>query len=186
MSDEANQMAGSGCTPGVRVSAEGLVAIDEAVPRPITDADFATWVRPHLPAMTHLAGRLVAAADRDDVVQDALTRAWRRRSTYDEKRGTPRAWLLAIVAGEAKRRRWRRTSRELPDVAVDMDARDVDLERALRSLTDRQRLAIDCYYFAALSVTECAKVMRCSEGTVKSTLSDARTKLRSLLETTDE
>ena len=36
-----------------------------------TAHDFAAWVEPHLPAMTRFAGRVVAGADRDDVVQDA-------------------------------------------------------------------------------------------------------------------
>lgn len=51
-------------------------------------------------------------------------------------------------------------------------------------LTPRQRLAVDCFYFVGLSVTETAAVMRCSEGTVKSTLSDARNRIRTILEGT--
>ena len=62
-----------------------------------TPADFALWVQPHLTAMTRYAGRQVAPGDRDDVVQEALIRAWQRWSTYDETRGTPVAWLLAIL-----------------------------------------------------------------------------------------
>jgi RNA polymerase sigma factor (sigma-70 family) len=57
----------------------------------------------------------------------------------------------------------------------------MDLERAIKRLPRRQRLAVDCYYFAGLSVQETAAAMRCSEGTVKSTLSDARSALRNLL-----
>ena len=44
---------------------------------------FAEWVRPHLPAMARLAARLAPAADRDDVVQEALVRAWTKRRLYD-------------------------------------------------------------------------------------------------------
>jgi RNA polymerase sigma factor (sigma-70 family) len=58
----------------------------------------------------------------------------------------------------------------------------VDIERAVRTLPLRQKLAVDCYYFCGLSVAETAAVMRCSEGTVKSTLSDARARLRPALE----
>jgi RNA polymerase sigma-70 factor (ECF subfamily) len=49
-------------------------------------------------------------------------------------------------------------------------------------LTARQRQAVDCLYFAGLTVAETAAVMGCAEGTVKSTLSDARARLRTLLE----
>ena len=55
-----------------------------------TPAEFAHWVEPHLPAMARYAGRHVAPADRDDVVQEALIRAWQRWSTYDE-RAAPRS-----------------------------------------------------------------------------------------------
>ena len=61
----------------------------------------------------------------------------------------------------------------------------IDVEFAVATLPPRQRLAIDCYYFVGLSVIETAAVMGCSEGTVKSTLSDARHRLRPLLEVRD-
>ena len=43
---------------------------------PADGAGFAEWVRPHLPAMARLAARLAVGADRDDIVQEALARAW--------------------------------------------------------------------------------------------------------------
>ncbi|HRA75842.1 MAG TPA: sigma factor-like helix-turn-helix DNA-binding protein, partial [Propionicimonas sp.] len=55
------------------------------------------------------------------------------------------------------------------------------LERALRRLSARQRLAVDLHYYLGLDVAGTAAVMRCSPGTVKSTLSDARGRLRRLL-----
>jgi RNA polymerase sigma-70 factor (ECF subfamily) len=60
--------------------------------------------------------------------------------------------------------------------------RDIDIERAMATLPERQRLSINCFYFAGLSVSETASVMNCSDGTVKSTLSDARRNLRARLE----
>jgi RNA polymerase sigma factor (sigma-70 family) len=58
----------------------------------------------------------------------------------------------------------------------------LDLTAALRELSARQRLAVNCFYYAGLTVDETAGVMRCSAGTVKSTLNDARAKLRKILE----
>ncbi|NIK57277.1 RNA polymerase sigma factor [Kribbella shirazensis] len=155
---------------------------------------FVAWVRPHLAAMARLAARLAVGADRDDIVQEALARAWVKRSQYDPSRGTPSAWLLAITADQARKavRRMRAGGASLsvvddsagPSVRPDLDAR-MDVEHAIGSLTDRQRLAVDCYYFADLSIADTAAVMRCSEGTVKSTLSDARARLRTLLEVTE-
>ncbi|WP_201787131.1 RNA polymerase sigma factor [Actinoplanes sp. TFC3] len=151
----------------------------------IEPGDFAGWVRPHLGAMARLAARLAPQADRDDIVQEALTRAWLKRAQYDPGRGSPSVWLLAITADQARKaaRRVRPlfTAREAEHPAGIPDER-LDLRRALDRLTERQRLAVDCVYFAGLSTVEAAAVMGCSAGTVKSTLADARAKLRSLLE----
>jgi RNA polymerase sigma factor (sigma-70 family) len=158
---------------------------------PAHEQAFADWVRPHLPAMARLAARLGPPADRDDIVQEALTRAWLKRDRYDGRRGTPSAWLLAITADQARKaggrhwsRRWFSGSAGPAAVAARADDR-LDLERALRRLTARQRLAVDCHYFVGLSTAETAAVMRCSGGTVKSTLADARAKLRTLLEVSE-
>jgi RNA polymerase sigma factor (sigma-70 family) len=148
--------------------------------------DFADWVRPHLPAMARLAARLAPGCDRDDVVQEALARAWAKRRQYDAGRGTASAWLLAITADQAgKARRRNRPGRlQEPPLPAAGPEDALDIERAVRELPPRQRLAVNCFYFAGLSVAETAAVMRCAEGTVKSTLADARARLRSLLEVT--
>lgn len=150
---------------------------------------FAGWVRPHLAAMTRLAARLAPGADRDDVVQDALVRAWVKRSQWDPGRGSAAAWLLAITADRARRSRVRAPAPTVPLLPVHAPAapapdgdRRLDLDRALPRLTARQRLAVDCFYYAGLSIAETAAVMGCADGTVKSTLAEARARLRPLLE----
>jgi RNA polymerase sigma-70 factor (ECF subfamily) len=167
-----------------------LVTVLEArsMAAPTAPDSFAEWVRPHLPAMRRLAARLAPEVDADDAVQEALVRAWRKRSQFDERRGSPAAWLLAIAADQARQARRRQRPRTLlGDVTGRVRSADdsVDVEFALGMLSPRQRLAVDCFYFVGLSVVETAAVMRCSEGTVKSTLSDARGRLRPLLEVRD-
>ena len=157
------------------------------IDQPGTSDDFALWVSPHLAAMGNLASRLVGSASRDDVVQEALTRAWRKRHLYNAERGTPRTWLLAIVADRAGRARQRRRPHDALDESSAptvhaVDGTAVDVERAVASLPPRMRLAVDCVYFVGLTIAETAVVMKVSEGTVKSTLADARAKLRSRLE----
>lgn len=155
---------------------------------------FAAWAGPALLAMTRLASRLAPHADADDVVQDALTRAWQKRHQYDESRGSATTWLLAIVADQARasrrtRDRWLRVvddSAQVPETPVEASNPDVDLERAIARLAERQQLAIHLHYFVGLSVDETAAVMDCSAGTVKSTLFDARTRLRALLGDSDD
>jgi RNA polymerase sigma-70 factor (ECF subfamily) len=147
---------------------------------PAVGVDFTDWVRPHLPAMSRLAARLTTLDDRDDVLQDALTSAWRKFDRYDAERGGPQAWLLAIVADQARKtRRRRKPTDPLPDRQAPTDhAADIDIERAVGRLPRRQRLAVALHYFLDLPVAEVAAVMKCSDGTVKATLSHARARLR--------
>src|SRR5581483_7399559 len=155
----------------------------ESVAATVDAAEFAGWTRPALAPMTRLARRLAPNADPDDVVQEALARAWQKRSQFDPDRGTPTAWLLAIVADQARSARRTRVRRlrvvddsaEVPDApARDEAGVDVDLERAILRLAERQQLAVHLHYFVGLGVDETAAVMGCSPGTVKSTLFDAR------------
>lgn len=150
-----------------------------------SSASFAEWVSPHLRVMASLAARLTSDADRDDVVQEALLRAWKKRSQYDSSRGSVRTWLLAIIADKARRSRQRpRPAGVIADLTTPAQRLDehLDLEGAVVRLSLRQRLAVDCYYFVDLSIAETAAVMRCSPGTVKSTLADARHRLKELLD----
>ncbi len=138
--------------------------------------------------MSRLAARLAPNADREDVVQEAMVRAWRKRDQYDQSRGTPAAWLLAITADQARRaRRRQRPFALVGEIIVPGRSSDdrVDVEAAVTRLPKRQKLAVDCFYYVGLSVAETAAVMGCSDGTVKSTLSDARKRLRLLLEVDD-
>jgi RNA polymerase sigma factor (sigma-70 family) len=160
----------------------GVTSVDDA-------EDFRAWVAPHLVAMGRLATRLSSPTDSDDVVQESLVRAWRKRSQYDETRGSAQSWLLAIVADRARRHRTRaRSGHELIDLPTpsgrDVD-RSLDLENAIGSLPKRQRLVVELHYLLGLDVRECAAVMTCSEGTVKSTLYDARIRLRGVLQEVD-
>jgi RNA polymerase sigma-70 factor, ECF subfamily len=151
--------------------------------RSVDAAQFADLVRPHMTAMSRLAARLGPRGAHDDVVQEALVRAWRSRNRYDSHRGPLVNWLLTIVANEARRAsRVRplpmRMERPTPVASPD---EQIDVDNAVRRLPARQKLAVDCFYFAGLSVAQTAAVMSCSEGTVKSTLADARANLRKLI-----
>jgi RNA polymerase sigma factor (sigma-70 family) len=145
---------------------------------------FAALVAPHWPAMARLAQRLAPPGQWEDVLQDALTAAWRKRGQYDPARGAARSWLFAVVDDQCRKayRRVRLTT-ELVDLpADDAGGRDLDLDRALTRLTARQRSAVVLHYYLGVPVAEVATILRCRPGTVKSTLSDARARLRAELE----
>lgn len=155
-------------------------------------AAFAAWAGPSLLAMTRLAARLAPPAEAEDVVQESLARAWVKRAQFDPSRGSATTWLLAITADQARSARRSRVRRlrvvddtaDLPDAAAPSSgpsAADLDLDRAIDQLAERQRLAVHLHYFVGLSVEDTASVMGASPGTVKSTLFDARTRLRRLV-----
>lgn len=160
------------------------------VPLPLGVDGFEDFVRPHLPVLTAVAQRLVGRDDAQDVVQDALVRAWRRWSTFDPDKGTTRTWLLAIVMDRARAHRIRRIRiryrlfAEVPEFPVPNrdHAQRVAIERTVADLPRRQREVVVLYYLADLSVEETAGVLGIRVGTVKAHLGAARTSLRDRME----
>src|SRR3954449_13606930 len=166
----------------------------ESMAATVDAAEFADWTRPALLAMTRLARRLAPDPPPADSGQESLARAWVKRGQFDPSRGTPTTWLLAIVADQSRASRRARVRRlrvvddraDLPAAAAPEAPFALDLERAVDRLAERQQLAVHLHYFVGLSVEETASVMACSTGTVKSTLYDARAKLRTLLGENDD
>jgi RNA polymerase sigma-70 factor (ECF subfamily) len=149
-----------------------------------TRADFERWVEPHLTALARYAGRR-APTDRDEVVQRSLIRAYQRWSTYDASRSTPVAWLLGIVANECRGHRIRQHTRDVVEL-VDRagsgrQTRDIDLERAVEGLPQRERLVVDLHYFVGVDIETVAQVVHATTGTVEATLLQARERLRELV-----
>jgi RNA polymerase sigma-70 factor (ECF subfamily) len=81
--------------------AEGVL-ISQGPPIDSVD-EFTAWVRPHLPEISALTGRLAPRWERDDVIQEALARAWSKRGLFDPNKGSAAGWLLAITADQSRR-----------------------------------------------------------------------------------
>jgi RNA polymerase sigma-70 factor (ECF subfamily) len=149
-------------------------------------------------AATREARRFVVTShDVDEVVQEALVRAWRRRASC---RGADRMpWMRQIARNEALRlldRRRRRSEHELLDddtlLGVLPDDETTEREDALLlrmeveqlvgrlSVADRKLLALR--YEHDLSQPEVARLMGIPEGTVKIRLHRLRGRLRKALD----
>ena len=76
------------------------------------------------------------------------------------------------------------TIRPVEDTALDDSL--LDLRRAVAALPTRMRAAVCLHYLADLSVADVADALGISAGTVKSSLHDARQRLRVSLAVTDE
>jgi len=157
---------------------------------------YATLVRPHeRTAMRVAASVLGTSSGADDVVQEALTRAYLALPGF--RQGSPfRPWFLRIVANTARNarratgRRARLALRARPlehgppdpqEHAVSDSDRRVVLA-ALNRLGADDRLVIALRHFEELTEEEMAIVLECPAGTVKSRLSRAMARLRAELE----
>jgi RNA polymerase sigma-70 factor (ECF subfamily) len=139
-------------------------------------------------AVTLVRDRAVA----EDVTAAAFERAYRRRRTFDPRRGTPRAWLFGIARNAALdelRRRRRSAALVVEPEAADVDAqgehdeaevaaRRATVRAALASLDARDRELIALKFHAGLSNSELARVLRTSESNVGTRLHRAVTRLR--------
>jgi RNA polymerase sigma factor (sigma-70 family) len=150
-----------------------------------TSEEFARWVEPHLTMLALYAARRVGPRDRDAVVTESLVRAWQRRSSYDESRISPAAWLIGVLAERCRHHR----PHDLPDAVVELvdrpvdpaTVRDADLERALQTLTPEQQRAVDLHYFVGLDAATVAEVVGGTPEAVTTTLSHARSRVRGVL-----
>jgi RNA polymerase sigma-70 factor (ECF subfamily) len=149
--------------------------------------DFDQFFRDHYARVLgslRLAGGDVGEAE--DAAQEAFAKAmlrWKSVSVMDR----PATWVYVVAIRELRRHRPRRDEAlgaeqpaflgSSPDHAGAV-ATGADIERALAALPPRQRLAVVLRFHADLTVPEVSRAMRCSEGTVKSTLHSAIDRLR--------
>jgi RNA polymerase sigma-70 factor, ECF subfamily len=124
-------------------------------------------------------------SEAEDIAQDALLRAWRRRSTLREP-DRRQQWLATIVRNEAFRQhaRVRPDPTELVENEGVEDARVVatvelaDLRAALERLSEQDRDLLEMRYEDDLTQGAIARKLGIPEGTVKVRLHRARNKLR--------
>jgi RNA polymerase sigma-70 factor, ECF subfamily len=125
-------------------------------------------------------------SEAEDIAQDALLRAWRRRSTLREV-GHRNQWLAAIVRNEAFRQHARVRPNPTSTIELYEGAEDsqvvatverADLHAALKRLSERDRRLLEMRYQEDLTQAAIASRLGIPEGTVKVRLHRARDKLR--------
>ncbi|MGH2746851.1 MAG: RNA polymerase sigma factor [Actinomycetota bacterium] len=138
-----------------------------------------------------------STGEAEDACQEAFVKAYQALHRF--RRGAAfRPWLLAIVANEA-RNRLRSASRRAglalrvaedrrsgdaapsPEAAALAGEDAAELLDALARLGEADRLVIAYRYFFDLTEAEMAEALGCARGTVKSRLSRALARLRSIL-----
>ena len=141
----------------------------------------------HGPALKRHAFLLCGdEAEADDLVQEALVRAFTRPRRVPGP-GAAEAYVRAIMVnlfidGARRHARWSRVAPLLrpagmaPDPADQVSDRDAMLA-ALRSLSPRQRTCVVLRFYEDLPVAEVAAVLGVGEGPVKRYLSEAMSRV---------
>jgi RNA polymerase sigma-70 factor, ECF subfamily len=138
----------------------------------------------------YAAGLLGDRAAAEDVTATAFERAFRKRSRFDPRRGSGRAWLFGIARNAALdelRRRGRRAELAAEPVDAESLVEVHPAERselrlllagALAKLEARERELIALKFFAGLSNAEIARVLGISESNAGTKLHRVVDKLR--------
>lgn len=145
-----------------------------------------------IPNLRAFAISLTGNADRaDDLVQEALVKAWDKIDTFQE--GTNlKAWLFTILRN-AYFSEFRKRRREVADGDGEYSSKlavqpaqhghlDLnDLSVALEQLSEDQREAILLVAAEGFSYEEAAEISGCAVGTVKSRVNRARARLAEIM-----
>jgi RNA polymerase sigma factor (sigma-70 family) len=131
-------------------------------------------------------------ADAEDAVQEAFVTALRKRSDLSRV-SNPEAWVRTAALNQL-RGGWRHAAvvRRYqgrvpgPQGAVEVGPEHVAIVTALAEVDDEQRQVVVLHYLADLGIAEIAVELGVPEGTVKSRLSRARSKLAPLLDEREE
>lgn len=136
-------------------------------------------------------------AQAEEVTQEAFLEIWRTSARFDASLGSAIGWMMTIAhrkavdrvrSSEAARRRdstYEATTQETPfDETAERAERRLDRERvrrALDSLTDSQRGALELAYFGGYTHTEVATMLGLPLGTAKTRIRDGLIRLRDTL-----
>lgn len=119
----------------------------------------------------------------EDLAQTALARAWphyeRVAANGSFEAYVRRAMVTTYVSWRGRRWVGEIPSDRVPDATTGEQPADLDLVRALASLSRQQRAVVVLRYFADLTETDTAAALGCSVGTVKTHHTRAIAALRS-------
>jgi RNA polymerase sigma-70 factor, ECF subfamily len=138
----------------------------------------------------YVAYRIGPGSDAEDVVSETIERALRYRHSYDERQGSPTAWLATIashlIADRARAQRVTLEPTGDPDAVVEDFSHQavtrLDLHEAMASLDARTRELLALRYGADLKSREIGELLGQRTNTVEVALHRALSRLREILE----
>ena len=125
--------------------------------------------------------------DQQDAVQEALTKAWAKRYTLREEKYFS-TWLVRILINECnsihrkKSRFVLRGTWEDVSLGITPLLSNEELNEAIDALRERLRIPFVLHYVEGFKIKDIASMLHCTQGSIRSRLSNARKALRTEIE----
>lgn len=123
-------------------------------------------------------------SDAQDLCQEVFLRYFCSRPLFASEEHR-RAWLLRVTVNRCKTHLtswWVCRTVPLDDRIPIPEPEPLALDEALRQLAEKDRLVIHLFYYEECSTREIARMMRTTEGAVRTRLTRARQRLGKILE----
>jgi RNA polymerase sigma-70 factor (ECF subfamily) len=156
---------------------------------------FRTLTERHLASVTGIARRMLRDdAEAEDVAQEAFLRLWRSGTSLEIGAAGVKPWLRRVVSNlcidRVRGRQRLSVVEELPEVPeaprqlAALEEKDLQrrVDAALKTLPERQRLALTLFHYEGMSQIEVASAMGISDEAVESLLGRARRHLKAQLQ----
>ena len=122
--------------------------------------------------------------DCEDAVQEAIAKAFEKLGTLRQDKYA-KTWLIRILIHECYQLlRYKRKTSGLEEAileAAEPKENYSEVYQALYKLNEKQRLTIVLFYLQGYSIEEISRIMKTTQGTVKSRLNRGRNQLKSIL-----
>lgn len=128
---------------------------------------------------------LESKEDTEDAIQNSIIKAY-EGITKLKKNEYFKTWLIRILINECKRilktnKKVVHVEESSKDISTTQDFSNIEITQAVNSLKEELRVVTTLFYFEDIPQKEIARLLDIPEGTVRSRLSRARSKLYGIL-----
>jgi RNA polymerase sigma-70 factor (sigma-E family) len=156
---------------------------------PRTDSDYLAYVHGRIPALRRVAYLLCGDShEADDLVQETLTKLyarWARIAAVENVDGYVHTMLVRTFLDDRRRGWWKvrlfGSAPEPPPLEPGAPEDRTMVRAALAQVPPRQQAVLVLRYLCDQPVAKVARILGCSEGTVKSQTAHGLTHLRKIL-----
>ena len=151
--------------------------------------DFEPFVTKHENTVYRTALAMTGdASDAKDIVQDTFLRAYEKAPVFESEEHE-KAWLIRVTVNLCKSRLrspWHKRREPLPHAYPASEPKQHDLLEEIMTLPLKYRTVIHLFYYEGYSIKDIAQLTKEKESTIRSQLTRARQKLKSVLEEDDD